>query len=241
MSQQKFAVFDIDGTIYRWQLYHELFDELAQSGVISQTDSSIVAAARAAWSDRLITFSQYEHELIRVLENAIIDLPIASFRAASAKILAANGHQTYLYTKQLINDLKGHGYMILAISGSFHEMVEEFAKLHGIDVFRGRTAVITDGKLGAVTDTNTLRRKGATLKKLVAEHNLSWTDSYAVGDSDSDAQMLELVEHPIAFNPTVGLRDLAIKNRWPIVIERKSVVYRLNPANNSDEYTLKIA
>ena len=30
----KFAVFDIDGTLIRWQLYHAIADELAKSGHI---------------------------------------------------------------------------------------------------------------------------------------------------------------------------------------------------------------
>lgn len=240
MSQQKFAVFDIDGTIYRWQLYHELFDELAAMDLIDKKASDIVSMARDAWRNRLITFGQYELELIKVLEHAIIGLPVASFRTASNKILLSHGNQTYVYTKQLMSDLKAQGYFILAISGSFHEMVEEFAKLHGIDAFQGRLSPITNGKLGAVTDNQTLRHKGATLKKLVADNDLTWTDSYAIGDSDSDAQMFDLVEHPIAFNPTGSLRTLAMKKRWPIIVERKSVVYRLEPATTSDDYYLKL-
>lgn len=239
MSKQKFAVFDIDGTIYRWQLYHELFDELAAMNLIDKKARDIVSMAREAWRNRLITFGQYEIKLIEVLEQAIIGLSVDSFRTASNKILRVRGNQTYLYTKQLMNDLKNQGYFILAISGSFHEMVEEFASLHGIDAFRGRLSAIKDGKLGPVTDNQTLRHKGATLKKLVADHDLTWKDSYAIGDSDSDAQMFELVEHPIAFNPTGSLRDLAITKRWPIVVERKSIVYRLEPSTKDDNYLLK--
>lgn len=239
MSKQKFAVFDIDGTIYRWQLYHELFDELAAMNLIDKKLSAIVSAARDAWRNRLITFSQYETELVEILETAIIGLSVDSFHTASNKILRAHGNQTYLFTKQLMNDLRAQGYFILAISGSFHETVEEFAKLHGIDAFRGRLSAINHGKLGAVTDNQTLRHKGAVLKKLVADHNLDWADSYAVGDSDSDAQMFGLVENPIAFNPTASLRQLAITKRWPIVVERKSVVYRLEPSTTDNSYLFK--
>ena len=32
---KQFAVFDIDGTIFRWQLYHELFDALVDERIIT--------------------------------------------------------------------------------------------------------------------------------------------------------------------------------------------------------------
>ena len=39
--------------------------------------------------------------------------------------------------------------------------------------------------------------------------------------------MLEAVKHPIAFNPDQKLYDIAVKQGWQIVIERKNVIYTL--------------
>jgi phosphoserine phosphatase len=61
----------------------------------------------------------------------------------------------------------------------------------------------------------------------VKEHGLTWEDSYAVGDSGGDSSMLARVEHPIAFNPNNDLQTEAMKHGWPIVLERKSIAYRL--------------
>jgi phosphoserine phosphatase len=40
--------------------------------------------------------------------------------------------------------------------------------------------------------------------------------------------MLELVQRPIAFNPERELAKIAMKRGWPIVVERKNVVYKLS-------------
>lgn len=36
-----------------------------------------------------------------------------------------------------------------------------------------------------------------------------------------------MVEHPVVFNPTEKLLEIAEANGWPIVLERKSVVFEL--------------
>ena len=71
----------------------------------------------------------------------------------------------------------------------------------------------------------------------MTKHGASWHDSIAVGDSPSDIAMLELVEKPIAFNPTGDLYELALEKKWPIIVERKNVVYDLRP--HGDHYLLQ--
>jgi len=65
------------------------------------------------------------------------------------------------------------------------------------------------------------------LKKLVKQHSVVFTGSVGVGDSRSDATMLNLVEQPIAFNPERELFDYATRKGWKIVVERKNLVYEL--------------
>ncbi len=60
--------------------------------------------------------------------------------------------------------------------------------------------------------------------------------SIAVGDSENDIKMLEMAERPIAFNPTIGLYAEARSRKWEIVVERKNVIYRLEPG--TDGYVL---
>jgi len=75
------------------------------------------------------------------------------------------------------------------------------------------------------------------LKQLVEQNNLDWTDSYAVGDTSGDSAMLELVQHPIAFNPDAKLLTIAKEKGWKIVVERKSMAYTLEK-NSDGQYVL---
>jgi phosphoserine phosphatase len=75
------------------------------------------------------------------------------------------------------------------------------------------------------------------LQKFVKKHNLSLDDSYGIGDTASDISLLQAVANPIAFNPNDELLAVAKEHNWPIVIERKNVVYQLR--NIDGKYILK--
>jgi HAD superfamily hydrolase (TIGR01490 family) len=223
---KKFAAFDIDGTIFRWQLYHELFDAFVDEGLIAQDVAETVFNAREAWRNRKIDYDEYEMTLVRMMRVSIVGVEEARFNEIADAVLGSKGHHVYKYTLELLKRLKKQGYVIIAISGSYQQLVDRFADLHDIDIAVGREHVIENGKL---TDASTdiFGRKDEVLRALVRQHGLDWEGSYAIGDSKGDTKMLELVEHPIAFNPDDEIKRIAISNGWNIVVERKSIAYEL--------------
>jgi HAD superfamily hydrolase (TIGR01490 family) len=228
---KKFAAFDIDGTIFRWQLYHELFDALNDEGLIPVSKVAPVLDARERWRERQISYDQYETVLVRAMRQAVVGLQEVRFNEIADKILEAKGHHTYRYTLKLLKDLKKEGYVIIAISGSYQQLVERFATLHGIDIAVGRNHVIENGKLTAES-TEIFGRKDAILKELMKTHDLTTEGSYAIGDSGGDITMLELVTNPLAFNPDERLYHKATQMGWPIVIERKNLAYHLRKGSD---------
>jgi phosphoserine phosphatase len=50
--------------------------------------------------------------------------------------------------------------------------------------------------------------------------------------------MLEMVEHPLVFNPDKKMFTIARDHHWPVVVERKNMIYELEPAD--DSYALKL-
>lgn len=227
----KFAVFDIDGTIFRWQLYHELFDAFVDEQIIATSTARTVIEAREAWRQRKQSYDAYEHALIDAMEKVIEGLDTQRFDAIADKILRAKGHHTYQYTLRLLGQLRQEGYKVITISGSHQQLVDRFSKLHHIDIAVGRRYEIEDGKLTARAET-VFGNKHTILQSLVRQHKLDWKDSYAIGDSGGDISMLELVDHPIAFNPNEELHQKAEENGWTIVIERKNIAYRLEKGSD---------
>ena len=224
---RKFAVFDIDGTLIRWQLYHAIADELARRGHIEPASYQAMRQARMAWKRRTGgTFKDYEIQVIEIYEAMLQTLSFEQFEEAIAAVFEEYKDQVYTYTRDLIAKLKKDGYLLFAISGSQTEIVAKIASYYGFDDYVGTVYERLDSSFSGQKTIGS-HQKDKTLKELVRKHTASYKDSIGVGDSHSDISMLQLVEQPIAFNPERDLFGHARVNGWKVVIERKNMVYEL--------------
>jgi HAD superfamily hydrolase (TIGR01490 family) len=235
VTERPFAVFDIDGTLIRWQLYHALGDELARMGRLDAEQFQKVRGARMAWKRRTAeaSFEAYELTLVKLIDAALTGISVADLEQACHSVLAEYKDQVYTYTRDLIRDLQAQNYLLFAISASPAEIVGLLAGYYGFDDYGGSVYETKDGFFTGKIDLLMSEQKPAYLKKLVRQHAASWPGSLAVGDSQSDIPMLSAVEQPIAFNPNKPLYEHAVANSWPIVVERKNMVYKLGPNNVS--------
>jgi HAD superfamily hydrolase (TIGR01490 family) len=234
MSQRPFAVFDIDGTLIRWQLYHAITDAFARLGYIDANSHKAIKDARMNWKRRVPgkTFRDYELEVIRIYESALSGLDASQLDEVIDLVFAEYKDQVYIYTRDLIRELKAKNYLLFAISGSQSEIVARIAAHYQIDDYVG-TSYEHEG--GRFTGNKVIgsHHKDKSLKAMVERHKASWRDSLAVGDSHSDIAMLELVEKPIAFNPESKLYEHARQQGWDIVIERKNIVFKVEQKNGT--------
>jgi HAD superfamily hydrolase (TIGR01490 family) len=224
---KKFAVFDIDGTLIRWQLYHALADELARRGHIDDKTYRRMKDARMAWKKRTeSSFRDYEQQVIKVYELALKNVSFAELDQAIELVFSEYKDQVYVYTRELIKTLKYRGYTLLAISGSQAEIIKKIAEHYGFDDFE---ATVYERGPKSFTGKKVVasQHKDKVLMELVRKHSLSYKGSIAVGDSASDIVMLEMVDEPIAFNPEQHLFEHAKRKGWKIVVERKNMFYEM--------------
>jgi len=232
LSSNRFAVFDIDGTVFRWQLYYEVVLRLAESGFFSKKDTQLLHDRFNAWQSRTRNFHDFEVVAIDLLTKTLPKLEVGQFQTVVSQVLSDSSHKVYSYTRGLAKDLKHRGYFLLALSGSMQEIAEPFSKLYGFDDCIGWVYEHKDGLFTGNTLRQTVGNKAKLLKTYVDEHGLSYEGSIAVGDSKGDIDILEAVAQPIAFNPSIELLDAAKANGWMIVIERKNIAYTLKKENN---------
>lgn len=225
---RKFAVFDIDGTLIRWQLYHALADRLAKLGHIDPTVFQKITDARMEWKRRRHeeAFKEYEIELVNLFESILMQLDVKQFEQAADSVYDEYKDQVYTYTRDLLKELKARGYLTFAISASQAVLVRKIADYYGFDDFAAAEYEQAGGKFTGQVRT-TYGKKGPVLKRLVEKHSAGYAGSLAVGDSTSDIGLFDLVETPIAFNPERKLFEAAQKNGWKVVLERKNMIYEL--------------
>ena len=239
MNKQKFAAFDIDGTLFRSGLYREVAYELMKMGAVPNTILEQTTAANREWRHRTHgnAFEEFDMLMVHKMDHILPQLRIADYEVAAQRVLEKRADNVYVYTRELIKQLKADGYFLVAISGSQIELVEPFAKKYGFDAWIGQEWERGEEFFtGKITKTHT--GKDSILRKMIDDHNLTLKDSYAVGDSNGDTGMLGLVKNPIAFNPTYELYEKAVQNGWQITVERKNVMYSMRRNKRSDTYEL---
>ncbi len=175
-------------------------------------------------------YRDYERLLIKVYEQALPAIAPKQFDKVAESVAHEYKAQVYTFTRDLIGKLKRQNYFLLAISGSHRELIRHVAHLYGFDDWVGseyeRQAERFTGRRKLASEA-----KDKILRHMVRTHSLTYTSSLGVGDSLSDAAFLQLVETPIAFNPTEELLEIAQSKHWALVIERKNVVYELSWKN----------
>ncbi len=226
---QPFAVFDIDGTVIRWQLYHAMVDALLRQGYIDASRFEAVRVARMSWKRRVgsDSFNEYEHELVQVFDEALKGLPVNMLEMAAQTVFGEYKEQVYAYTRDLIRDLKAKNYLLLVISGSPSLIIKKLTDYYEFDDFAATDYPQKNGYFTGEKNL-TIGRKGELLQGLIDKHHLETVGSIGVGDSEGDIAMLALCERPIAFNPSRGLLEHAQNHKWEIVVERKNVIYTMH-------------
>lgn len=234
-TQPKFAVFDIDGTLIRWQLFHAITHGLGKHGYIPASTHEAIRTARMNWKTRGGNFKSYEKVLVHAYLSAITEVRPDDYRAIVDEVFEEYKDQTYIYTRDLVASLKKQGYLLFSISGSQTDIVKKLADYYGFDDVVAAELEEVDGRFTG-KDFSPIHDKQAALETLVKRHDATYAGSIAVGDSEGDIPMLSMVERAIAFNPSRELFTVAAKEGWQIVVERKNMVYQLD--NHDGTYVL---
>ncbi len=232
MNQRPFAVFDIDGTIFRSSLFLEMTYRAIDTGIIPDLFNNDVKEFRNAWLKRKDSeaYEKYITEAVTAFRKHIVGVKVNDLQKIAKQTVGEFHEHSYIYTRDLLKNLKAKGYYLIAITGSPSEIANEFIKKYDFDYLKSTEMIHKDGRYLGL-DKPADQNKQQYLRDVIKLKNLCTKNSFAVGDTKNDSQMLEMVENPIAFNPDKKLFKIAKENSWKIVVERKNMIYELESQN----------
>ena len=228
-QKNKVAVFDIDGTIFRKNLHFELINELAWMKIFPTEVRNTLTEIYTNWLEHEGTYEDYRKALVELYAKHIQGCTQTDVLEASRIVVPFHAKRTYIFAEKLIKKFRAEGYHLIAVSGSPMEVVEEYnSRYLKFDYVCGSVyALDGENRYTGIAQFEPSRNKGSVVEKYMREHQLTFADSYGVGDTESDISFLKLVEHPIAFNPNQNLKSVAQKEKWMVVVEKKDVIYEI--------------
>jgi HAD superfamily hydrolase (TIGR01490 family) len=224
------AIFDVDGTIFRSSLFIELVEALIEHGIFPKEAKSEYEHEYYLWLNRHGDYERYLEVMIASFLKHIKGVSYTDFMRVSEMVVAEKQERIYRYTRDLVKELKSQDYFLLAISQSPKGVLDLFCKNLGFDKVYGRFYELGphDRFTGEVTDLHLIANKANIVRRALTKENVTLEGSVGVGDTEGDIPFLELVEKPICFNPNMKLYKYASLHSWPIVVERKDVIYRIS-------------
>ena len=233
----KLAVFDIDGTVFRSSLIIELFNELVRRGIFPAEAQTEIDRDYRAWLDRKGHYNDYLMKLVRVFYKNVAGTAVQKIEQVVRIVIARQKNRVYRYPRQLIKNFRRDRFKMIVISNSPEMLVRRFAEALKFDAAIGHTLEIKDGIYTGRSIVGGEPRPGIAFmdKVKVLDNfiktkglNVDLAHSVMIGDSEGDLPLMRHVGRPIAFNPSLPLARTARRNGWPIVVERKDVVYDID-------------
>lgn len=219
------AAFDLDGTLIREQLLVLLTKECFELEIFRHVAEVIFKRVRLTHRDRKITFEDYDRQIIDIFTDRVKGKLRTDVHLAAERVFEKNRDWLYKFTKALLEET-AESHDRITITGAMQETVSLLAPYWGFT--KWYTTILQVDKIGRYTGKQLslpVRNKGAAVRRHVKTHGATLIGSLAIGDTLSDASMLEVVENPIVFNPDDKLAEIADDKGWPIVVERKDCIY----------------
>ena len=237
MENKKIAAFfDIDGTIFRDSLMVAHFMKLQDFQIIDDSKwHTQVHLSREAYKKRRLDYDTYLESISSAYEESLKGISYSDVMFAARHVIQTRADEVYKFTRSRIEQHRKKGHMVIFISGSPDFLVRQMAKVWKADVYRGSTYVfsrgIFTGKIIPMWDSVS---KQNAINELVNIYDIDMKHSYAYGDTNGDISMMMSVGHPYAINPAKELienirNDEMLRKKVQIIVERKDVIYKVDP------------
>ena len=237
MGKNIAAFFDIDGTIFRNSLMIEHFQKLITFEVIDpEVWYTKVKKVYLEWERRYGDFEEYLEILARVYLEELKGIDKSYIEYIASHVIRQNGDMVYKYSRNQIQWHKEQVHKIFFISGSPDFLVTKMAERYDVTAYRGSEYMVDEDNrfTGELVPMWGSESKQKVINELIQEYDVDLSGSYAYGDTTGDFSMLKMVGNPVSINPNKELlleirKDDDLKKRATIIVERKNVIYKVNP------------
>lgn len=218
-------VLDLDGTVHPGTAGAAVLRELLGCGVVRRDAATEALEAIASRTEAAIPFRTTAQVVYTNYATVVKGLPHRALRNAAQLAWGSCRRDVFDFVRPVVSAAIGQGYETVLISGSPAEAVECAAADLGITHHFGTQVRVRDGLCdGCLSRTPGIPgEKVRCLVELGERVPLDLSRSVALGNGNSDDELLSVVGHPIAFEPEHELVAPARDRRWTVADRRTAL------------------
>lgn len=218
------AVFDLDGTLYTGSVIKGIAKHHLHFRVKLPIMASYYIIHTTMW--RLMQMGLLPEQSTRERVAADMGWTVRGWTEERALVAFDWIAENYVHPKlrpDVFARLKEHrdaGHRIILVSGTCNPLLARIGHHLGIEETVGTSLKMRNGRYTGGSIPPACQGPNKVLKlehHLQATATISWNDSYAYADSETDIPLLKRFGHPVATYPDVGLSRYAQTHSWEML------------------------
>lgn len=217
MTKQGFIAFDIDGTIWPFDIENMWLKQLVDEGIIdhsiAQKNQQFLTGHTAGYFD--------ERGYLDFFLGQFNGWHISKLRDFASRVFVKSAENNlYDEAVSFIKESKENGEFVFLLTAANNIAAAPFGKYLGIEIVVSTELEFDSQECLTKKIIEPYCYGIGKVKKsleLCTVHNLDLKKGTFFGDSPSDAQMFEQVKRAVVVNPTPELEKRAQNNQWEVV------------------------
>lgn len=205
------AAFDCDGTLWSGDAGEGFFRWSLDQGMVSDETARWARARHDDYKAGLVDEDTMCGEMCTMYQGLRADTLQKATDEFFTRSIAPG---IFPEMRDLVHRLLAAGTQVWAVSSSNHWIIRSAMRTFGVppEQILAAEAVVKDGIVG----DDLLRVPSGPGKPDALREVLKSPPDCAFGNSVWDREMLAMVKHPFAINPSKKLREIAVANKWTI-------------------------
>jgi len=218
----KVAIFDFDGTIYKYETYALMMDHVKYHPTYADKYKDFyysIVPPYLGYKARLYSEANMKLALTQKYLNIFAEKTAADIDGYFGEIAEKmQGDFNPLVIERMLQHHE-NGDIVMVVSGAYKPLLELALAVLPIDYIIGTEIPMQDGYVAPDTaiDHVQAQRKTELILATLGDEAIDWENSYAYGDSTADLPVLKMVGNPVAVCPDVKLQAIVNRKKWQFI------------------------
>ena len=220
---QKIVVFDIDNTLYDGTMGVDLLKGLMKEGVFPpEAGKQIISWVRDYRDDKMDRYDLFD-KVYPLYSKSIKGSTPEYHQEIANQVYSVVRERVFSFSGDLVKFFKDLNFITIALTGSSYEMAHCICNDLGIELYDGAKSVTQDGIfngdfLGAPSRSEIKKKYLLDIldKNIITP---DFDNSFAIGDSESERDLFNLVGNAVVFNPHPAFAEEVAKSDWTVANE----------------------